>query len=40
MENMPLYDEVNGFARELARETGYSIAGESRPSRVVLLKKA
>ncbi|KUO42059.1 MAG: wyosine biosynthesis protein TYW1 [Hadesarchaea archaeon DG-33] len=40
MENMPLSDEVNGFARELARETGYSIAGESRPSRVVLLKKA
>ena len=39
MENMPLYDEVNGFARELARETGYSIAEESRPSRVVLLKK-
>lgn len=40
MENMPLQDEVNGFARELAIETGYSIADESRPSRVVLLKKA
>lgn len=40
IENMPMYDEVNGFAKELARETGYSIADESRPSRVVLLKKA
>ena len=40
MENMPLHDEVSGFARKLAMGTGYSIAEESKPSRVVLLKKA
>ncbi len=39
MENMPLHGEIREFARELARETGYELADESEPSRVVLLKR-
>lgn len=38
MENMPSYEEIKNFAEELARETGYEIADESEPSRVVLLR--
>ena len=38
MENMPSHDEIKEFAGELARETGYEVADESEPSRVVLLK--
>ncbi len=37
MENMPSHEEIKNFAEELARETGYEIADESEPSRVVLL---
>jgi len=39
MENMPSHEEIRGFAEELARETGYEIADESEPSRVVLMRK-
>jgi tRNA wybutosine-synthesizing protein 1 len=39
MENMPSHFEMRGFAGELARETGYEITDESKPSRVILLKK-
>jgi tRNA wybutosine-synthesizing protein 1 len=39
MENMPLHQEIKAFAGELARETSYTIVDESKPSRVVLLKK-
>lgn len=39
MENMPLFDELKEFARELARETGYEIVDEFEPSRAVLLKR-
>ena len=36
-DNMPTYDEVLGFAERLARETGYKLVSQSRPSRVALL---
>lgn len=39
MENMPSHDEIKGFASELAHETSYKIVNESKPSRVVLLRK-
>jgi len=38
-EQMPSMDEVRSFAEQLAKLTGYKVAGESPPSRVVLLKK-
>ncbi len=39
MENMPLHQEIRAFAEKLAHETGYKLADESEPSRVVLIKK-
>ena len=39
IDNMPLFDEIKDFARELSKETGYSLVDESEPSRVVLLKR-
>ncbi|KUO39447.1 MAG: wyosine biosynthesis protein TYW1 [Hadesarchaea archaeon DG-33-1] len=39
LENMPSHAEIKDFAQELMRESGYEIADESEPSRVVLLKK-
>jgi tRNA wybutosine-synthesizing protein 1 len=36
-ENMPLHSEVLEFAEKINKHLGYTIAGESRPSRVVLL---
>ncbi len=36
-ENMPTHEEVVRFAEELARETGYRLVSQSRPSRVALL---
>jgi tRNA wybutosine-synthesizing protein 1 len=38
-EAMPSHDEIIKFSEELAKETGYKLAGESKPSRVALLKK-
>lgn len=38
-ETMPSHDEVKEFAEKLSKELGYSIAGEQKPSRVVLLKR-
>jgi len=39
IDNMPLFDEIKDFAREISEGTGYSIVDESEPSRVVLLKR-
>ena len=39
LDNMPLHSEIMGFARDVARETGYGITDESETSRVVLLSK-
>jgi tRNA wybutosine-synthesizing protein 1 len=36
-ENMPLHSEVLEFAEKINKHIGYTIAGESKPSRVVLL---
>ena len=36
-ENMPLYPEVREFAEKINKHLGYTVAGESKPSRVVLL---
>jgi len=38
-EAMPSHDEILAFAEKLADLTGYKLAGESKPSRVALLKK-
>ena len=38
MENMPSHSEIKTFAEELARELGFSVAGESEQSRAVLLR--
>jgi len=38
-ENMPSHLEIQGFARELAKETGYNILDEAADSRVVLLSR-
>ncbi|MEM5804358.1 MAG: 4-demethylwyosine synthase TYW1 [Candidatus Aenigmatarchaeota archaeon] len=38
-ENMPSLDEVRAFAKKLAELTGYKVADEHAPSRVVLLSK-
>ncbi|MFQ6010413.1 MAG: hypothetical protein ACE5J7_04835 [Candidatus Aenigmatarchaeota archaeon] len=38
IDNMPNMDDIRSFAKQLSELTGYSIAGESAPSRVVLLK--
>jgi len=38
-EAMPSHDEIIKFSEELAKETSYKLAGESKPSRVALLKK-
>ena len=38
LENMPSHVEIRNFSMELASETGYEIADESKASRVVLLK--
>lgn len=39
IENMPLHDEVKGFAEKINDDLGYHLAGEVKPSRVVLLSK-
>ncbi|HHD16014.1 MAG TPA: 4-demethylwyosine synthase TYW1 [Euryarchaeota archaeon] len=39
MDNMPSMDDIRSFAGRMSELTGYGIAGESPPSRVVLLKK-
>ena len=36
-ENMPLHPEVLSFTEKINKHLGYTIAGESKPSRVVLL---
>lgn len=36
-DNMPTHEEVVAFSQELARETGYRLVSQSRPSRVALL---
>lgn len=38
-ENMPSFEEVEAFAKTLARVTGYEIADKSLSSKVVLLKR-
>jgi len=38
VDNMPSFDEIKDFARELSKETGYLLVDESEPSRVVLLR--
>jgi len=38
-ENMPTFEEVMGFASELAGMTSYGLIGESRDSRVALLSE-
>ena len=38
-ENMPLHNEVKDFAEKINESLGYRVAGESSPSRVVLLSK-
>lgn len=37
MENMPAFEKILEFAGRMSELTGYEIAGENRPSRVVLL---
>ncbi|MFW3145456.1 MAG: 4-demethylwyosine synthase TYW1 [Thermoplasmatota archaeon] len=37
MENMPSFEEIEGFASRISELTGYAMAGSNRPSRVVLL---
>jgi tRNA wybutosine-synthesizing protein 1 len=39
MENVPLHQEIKAFAEKLSEATGYRLADESEPSRVILLKK-
>ena len=39
MENMPAFEKILEFAGRMSELTGYEIAGENRPSRVVLLSK-
>ena len=39
IENMPLHTEVKQFAEKINEHLGYHLAGESKPSRVVLLSK-
>ncbi len=39
MENMPLHEEVKEFAEKINESLGYNFAGESKPSRVVLLSR-
>lgn len=39
IENMPLHEEVKEFAQKINGHLGYCLAGESRPSKVVLLSK-
>ena len=39
IENMPLHTEVKQFAERINEHLGYHLAGESKPSRVVLLSK-
>jgi tRNA wybutosine-synthesizing protein 1 len=38
-ENMPSHEEIQGFALELAKKTGYNILNEAPESRVVLLSR-
>ena len=38
-ENMPSHRQIQKFALQLSRQTGYKIADESEDSRVVLLSK-
>ncbi|MHA1266780.1 MAG: 4-demethylwyosine synthase TYW1 [Candidatus Helarchaeota archaeon] len=38
-EHMPEFSQIQDFARELSRHTGYQILDESQPSRVVLLSR-
>ena len=37
--NMPLHEEIKGFATSLAEKTGYKMLDESKESRVVLLSR-
>ena len=39
LKNMPSHADVKEFAEQIARETGYEVAGEQQASRVVLLKR-
>jgi tRNA wybutosine-synthesizing protein 1 len=39
MENMPSHDEVGRFAGEIARRTGYEVAGQREDSRVFVLSE-
>ena len=39
MDDMPSFDEISAFAGRMSDYTGYDIAGENKPSRVVLLSK-
>ncbi len=39
IENMPSHKEVKAFSKKLAKELGWKIIDESKPSRVVLLAK-
>jgi tRNA wybutosine-synthesizing protein 1 len=39
IENMPLHEEAKEFAEKINESLGYHFAGESKPSRVVLLSK-
>ena len=39
LENMPLHEDVKEFAEKINKHLGYHLAGESKPSRVVLLSK-
>jgi len=36
---MPTHQEIQEFAMQIAKETGYNIIDESQESRVVLLSK-
>lgn len=38
-ENMPSYEEIKGFAKEIAKNCGYEVKDEKKESRVVLLAK-
>jgi len=39
IKNMPRHEEIKEFAKQIAKELGYKIIDEQKPSRVVLLMK-
>ena len=39
LDDMPSFDEIMGFSKELKRESGYEIKDFKQDSRVVLLGK-